>query len=428
MIVVAAPELSPLLDQLRAKGVDVREREADSTSDVLALLEGAGVVTVLRPREAAPRPGSNAQAFLDAVVESVPVMIFVKDAETLSFQLVNQACEEIIGLKREQLLGKTDADFFPREQAEFFNAQDRKVLQERRPVDIPAEPIETASGRRWLHTRKVPILGRGGEPRYLLGVSMDVTARKEAEEALVKARDLAEAANRAKSGFLANMSHELRTPLNAVIGFSELLEEGLPPDASPELREFAGHIKLSGKHLLVLINDLLDLANVEAGRERLNVKPVDLPAQIAAAVRAFAGFVADKGLLMAVDIPAPIAPVLADARKVRQILDNLLSNALKFTPAGGQVRVHAAVVDEGREQHIEVSVSDTGIGIRPEDVARIFDSFEQVESSYARTHAGAGLGLALTRKLVELHGGRIRVVSEPGKGSTFSFTVPVRRT
>ena len=422
-------ETTKLLEELRASGVALRESVA-SQAELRELLASGREVHVVRAAAGPARPGGTdeAKAFLDAIVENIPAMVFVKDAEKLSFQLINRAGEELIGLKREQLLGKTDADFFPPAEAEFFVAKDRKVLDERRELDIPEEPIDTASGRRWLHTRKVPILGAGGEPRYLLGISMDITERKRAQEELLKARDAAEAASRAKSEFLANMSHELRTPLNAILGFSELLEDSLRSNAEAELREFARQIQGSGKHLLTLISDLLDLAKVESGHMLLNLKAFDVAAQVIAAARAVDVLAYEKSITLTAEMPdAPLPGVLADESKVHQILYNLLSNALKFTPPGGHVRIHAALLREDGAEAIEISVSDTGIGIPPEDKERIFRPFEQVDSSYARRHAGTGLGLALTRRLVELHGGRIWVASEPKKGSTFSFTIPLRR-
>ncbi len=413
-----------LLEELRSNGATVRERAA-TVAELRALLM-AGELDVIRPAEGASRaPARKAQAFLDAIIENIPAMIFVKDAETLAFQLINRAGEELLGLDRNQMLGKRDSDFFAPDEAAFFVAKDRKVLHDRVELDIPEEPIDTAAGRRWLHTRKVPVLGDDGEPRYLLGISMDITARKQAEAELRLAMDAAEAASRAKSEFLANMSHELRTPLNAILGFAELLEDVLAGDAHSEHRQFAQQIQQGGRHLLALINDLLDLAKVESGQMVLNLAPLDVAAELTAAARAVDVLAYEKRISLTADVPdAGIPPMVADERKFHQILYNLLSNALKFTPPGGHVRVAAA--PRASEGTIEFSVSDTGIGIPAEDQARIFRPFEQVDSSYARRNAGTGLGLALTRRLVELHGGWIRVESQSGKGSTFSFTIPLR--
>jgi PAS domain S-box-containing protein len=426
VILDTTDETGSLLDELRAKGVAVRERVA-SREELRELLAPGGELTVIRPQ--AGRTHLGRTAFLEAIVENIPAMIFVKDAEKLAFQFINRAGEELIGIKRELMLDKTDADFFPPAEAAFFVAKDRKVLQERQALDIPEEPIETSSGPRWLHTRKVPVLGPEGEPRYLLGISMDITRRKEIEGELRLARDAAEAASRAKSEFLANMSHELRTPLNAILGFSELIEDGLRKEADAELRPFVRQIQGSGKHLLTLINNLLDLAKVESGHMALNLKSFDVVAELTAAARAVDVLAFEKKISLTAEVPeAPLPPVMADESKFHQVLYNLLSNALKFTPPGGHVRVSAAVIREDGADAMEVSVSDTGIGISPEDQDRLFRPFEQVDSSYARRHAGTGLGLALTRRLVELHGGRIRVESRPGKGSTFSFTIPVSGT
>ncbi|MBI4390437.1 MAG: GAF domain-containing protein, partial [candidate division NC10 bacterium] len=233
-----------------------------------------------------------------------------------------------------------------------------------------------------------------------------------------------EAANRAKSQFLANMSHELRTPLNAIIGFSALLEEGQHGPLTEKQRRFVGHVQTSGKHLLAVINDILDLTRVEAGKLELALEPVDLAAVIEEALTLVREGAFAKKLSLTAELPDGIRPAVADPVRLRQILYNLLSNAVKFTPEGGTVTVGAERDGEG----VTVWVRDTGIGISPEDQERIFREFEQVDNSFSRQYQGAGLGLALTRRLVELHGGRIRVESTPEKGSTFTFTLPQRLT
>jgi signal transduction histidine kinase len=240
------------------------------------------------------------------------------------------------------------------------------------------------------------------------------------EERFRRARDAADAASRAKSEFLANMSHELRTPLNAIIGFSELLEHPHPSSDAVEEKEFVRQIHSNGKHLLHLINDLLDLAKVEAGRMTLSLVAVDAAEAIEASLGAVAGMAAAKRLSLSMEMPA-LPKVRADEMRLRQILYNLLSNAVKFTPDEGRVVVSAQTVGPA----LQIDVTDTGIGITPEDQQRIFGEFEQVDSSYSRAYQGTGLGLALTRRLVELHGGTITLQSEFGKGSVFSFTLPL---
>ena len=231
-----------------------------------------------------------------------------------------------------------------------------------------------------------------------------------------------EAANRHKSEFLANMSHELRTPLNAIIGFSEVLGERMFGELNEKQAEYTEDILSSGRHLLSLINEILDLSKVEAGRMELELATFDLPLAIDNA-RTFVRERATKhGINLDVTVDERLGDFVGDERKIKQILLNLLSNAVKFTPEGGRIGINARQADGS----VEISVSDTGIGIAPEDQPKIFEEFRQVGSDYAHKVEGTGLGLTLAKKFVELHGGRIWVESEVGKGSTFRFTLPER--
>ena len=230
-----------------------------------------------------------------------------------------------------------------------------------------------------------------------------------------------EAANRHKSEFLANMSHELRTPLNAIIGFSEVLGERLFGELNEKQAEYTDDILSSGRHLLSLINEILDLSKVEAGRMELELATFDLPLAIDNA-RTFVRERATKhGINLDVTIDERLGDFVGDERKIKQILLNLLSNAVKFTPEGGRIGINARQADGS----VEISVSDTGIGIAPDDQPKIFEEFRQVGADYAHKVEGTGLGLTLAKKFVELHGGKIWVESEVGKGSTFTFTLPL---
>jgi len=236
-----------------------------------------------------------------------------------------------------------------------------------------------------------------------------------------KGREL-EIANRHKSEFLANMSHELRTPLNAVIGFSEVLLERMFGDINDKQEEYLRDIYTSGKHLLSLINDILDLSKVEAGRMELELTTFSLPMAIDNALTLVRTRAENHGIALGVDIDERLGDFVGDERKVKQILLNLLSNAVKFTSEGGRVGVHATLANGS----VELSVSDTGIGIAEEDQARIFEEFQQAGPDHAGKREGTGLGLTLTRKFVELHGGTIWVKSQVGHGATFTFALPVR--
>jgi len=233
-----------------------------------------------------------------------------------------------------------------------------------------------------------------------------------------KGRQL-ETASRHKSEFLANMSHELRTPLNAIIGFSEVLSEKMFGELNEKQEEYSKDIYASGQHLLSLINDILDLSKIEAGRMELEVTDFDLPSAIDNALILVRERASRRGIRLGSAIDDRVGMIRGDERKVKQVLLNLLSNALKFTPEGGRIDVRATTNDG----MAEISVADTGVGIAPEDQEAIFEEFRQVGTADKKVE-GTGLGLALSRKFIELHGGRIWVQSQPGKGSTFSFTLP----
>jgi two-component system cell cycle sensor histidine kinase PleC len=240
----------------------------------------------------------------------------------------------------------------------------------------------------------------------------------------------AESANQAKSEFLANMSHELRTPLNAINGFSEMMaEEMFGPLGDPRYRSYARDILSSGQHLLALINDILDMSKIEAGKMSLNPEAMKMAEVVEDAVRLIRDRAEAAGLVVSVEI-APDAPMVeADYRAIKQVLLNLLSNAVKFTPRGGRVTIAVDRLAPGdAPERVKVSVMDTGIGIAETDLARLARPFEQVESQQSKTQQGTGLGLALTKSLVELHGGRLDIKSKAGRGTTVSFTLPIRRS
>jgi signal transduction histidine kinase len=239
-------------------------------------------------------------------------------------------------------------------------------------------------------------------------------------ESADKSRQL-EVASQHKSEFLANMSHELRTPLNAIIGFSEVLAEKMFGDVNDKQAEYLQDILESGRHLLSLINDILDLSKIEAGRMELEASEFDLPQAIQNALTLVRERALRRGIALHHVIDDRVADIRADERKVKQILLNLLSNAIKFTPEGGRIEVRAAPADG----LIEVSVTDNGVGIAPEDQEAVFEEFRQVGTADKKAE-GTGLGLALSRKFIELHGGRIWVTSQVGVGSTFRFTLPLR--
>ena len=235
-----------------------------------------------------------------------------------------------------------------------------------------------------------------------------------------------ELANQHKSEFLANMSHELRTPLNAIIGFSEVLTEQMFGDVNAKQMEYLQDIHSSGQHLLTLINDVLDLSKIEAGRMELDLSCFDLGLLLDNSLTLVRERAQRHGLTVALEVGEGLNEWVADARKVKQVVVNLLSNAVKFTPTGGRVTVRARRADAADRQMAEISVTDTGVGIAPEEQALVFEEFRQASGDYLRKTEGTGLGLSLAKRFVELHGGTIRIDSERGHGATFTVTLPER--
>jgi signal transduction histidine kinase len=229
-----------------------------------------------------------------------------------------------------------------------------------------------------------------------------------------------EIANRHKSQFLANMSHELRTPLNCINGFSEMLLARMFGDLNEKQEEFLRDINSSGEHLLALINDVLDLSKIEAGRMEIFLESFDPGITLDNTVMLVKERAARRGIAVNLSVDDQLERWVGDERKIRQVMLNLLSNAIKFTPEGGRIDVTATL----DSNEMEVTVSDTGVGIKPEDQERIFEEFQQAGSDYTKKAEGTGLGLALTKKFIELHGGTIRVESAQGTGSTFTFRLP----
>ncbi len=273
----------------------------------------------------------------------------------------------------------------------------------------------------WIEMRCQPVAPLSGQAAgSVIAVTRDITLRKAELLEVARARDEAERASRAKTAFLATMSHELRTPLNAIIGFSEILHRDLIiKDRSPKQADYARIIHESGEHLLSLVRDLLDVSKIESGKFSVVADPFAVEDVIAMAVDTLRPLAMSKGLVLACDIEPNLPDMLADRRAIKQILINLVSNACKFTGAGGRVTVSAR--RDG--SNIELAVQDTGIGIAAEHIARLGQPFYQVDTRYARQNEGAGLGLSIVRGLVELHGGALGIESEAGKGSRFTVTI-----
>jgi PAS domain S-box-containing protein len=362
------------------------------------------------------------QSLLRTLFSSTPNILVMKD-QALRYQAVNQAFCRFVGAKEEQVIGKTDFDFFPRREAERSQRSDLRVLSTAGPV-FQDERIVREGERRYFSVSKVPVLDGAGQPVGLVVSQTDTTDLYRYAEQLQEAKREAESANLAKTEFLANISHELRTPLTAILGFSEILDTGMTGPMSKRQHRYLQAILDGGKHLLDLINDILDLSKIDFGAMQLDLADIDMRSLIERSLLAVREKAARQLLTVDLEVPegAGSLRMRGDERKLKQILYNLLSNAVKFTPPGGRITVSA-----GRQGDLLfLRVMDSGIGIEPEEQKKIFNEFYQVKSKTKNSTTGTGLGLSLTRRLVELHGGRIGVESEgPGKGSCFVCVFPL---
>jgi PAS domain S-box-containing protein len=383
----------------------------------------AGIASDVTKRKRSEKEIQEARSFLSSVVENIPHMIFIKDAKELRFIQVNSAAEKIFGMPREELFGKTDHDLFPKTQADYFVARDRTALDSGKPLDIPEEPVETANGILTLHARRIPMFAPNGEPQYLLGIGEDITNQKEAEQSIRQARDEAERANRSKSEFLSRMSHELRTPLNAILGFGQLLELD---SLSAEQEESVRHIMSGGRHLLGLINEVLDIARIEAGRMAVSLEPVSLPNLLQDVAQLVAPLAQEREIrILQTTEGGSDLHAYADRQRLKQIFLNLLSNAIKYNRSGGEVAISTRRVSDetGRILCVRIEVADTGAGLSAEALGQLFTPFQRLGAEKTEVD-GVGLGLALTKRLVELMDGVIGAQSSLGKGSTFWVELP----
>ena len=357
------------------------------------------------------------------LIENLPQRIFLKDKNSIYISC-NENYARDLKIKPDEITGKTDYDFYPREIAEKYHADDQRIMRLGNSEDIEERYVQNER-ELWVHTTKTPIKDEKGRCSGLLGIFWDITERKRAEETLRYAKEQAEEANRMKSEFLANMSHEYRTPMNAIIGMTGLT---LDTPLTDEQREYLNIVKENSYSLLGLLDDILDLSKIEAGRAELESVDFDLRATVEGVTNTLAPQASDKGIELACLIHHAVPLFLrGDSVRLRQILMNLGGNAVKFTEKG-EVVIRVELQKETEDKAtLLFSVTDTGVGIPKDKHKKIFDSFTQADGSHTRKYGGIGLGLSISRRLVELMGGQIGEESQPGKGSRFWFTVTLEK-
>lgn len=384
----------------------VKERTAELREEISA-------------REAADAALIEKQTFLETIINGTSTIIFAKDRAG-RYLLANKEYLKIGDWTEDQVLGKTDFDLFPAEVAEQLKLNDQATLNSHEATEFE-EIVEQPKGRRVYISIKVPMKTPDGHTFAVCGIATDITEREEAQNLLREARDSAEIASHAKSDFLYVMSHELRTPLNAVIGFSEaLMLEYLGP-LNEKQTDYVQSIRNSGAHLLQIINEILDYAQIDAGRMVLNdeeVSPATLFANSLALVHT-----AERTI--AIDIADSCPNITADNLRLRQVMVNLIGNAVKFSPPTSTITLRARLRDDGG---VTISVQDTGIGIAAEDIPRVREMFTQLDSPLNRLHAGTGVGLPLAISLTSAHGGTLDITSAPGQGTEVLVHLPPERS
>ncbi len=380
-----------------------------------------GTQTNITERKQLERALSNTLRVMRALLETMPLPVIMRDTER-RVTLVNAAWEKMLGIPRQEVIGR-QIEAYPRKVLSDNHRQsDEEVLQHKKPLRYETV-VHGVDGTDYdVIVAKTPLMADDGTVTGLAAVITDISEQKRISETIEKARVSAEAAVIAKSRFLANMSHELRTPLNGVVGMASLLENTA---LDAKQRRFVRTLKTSAEALITLINDVLDLSKAEAGKLELSRGPFDLRRELDQVVGLFSARAYDKGIEISAHIGRDVPPVInGDPIRLRQVLGNLVNNAVKFTESGAVLLSVTSATSGDSLAALEFSVTDTGMGVAPEEQKRIFDAFEQADGSVTRKFGGTGLGLAISRQLVDLMHGSMGVQSAVGHGSRFYFRIP----
>jgi PAS domain S-box-containing protein len=410
-----------------------------SQEDIVSLQLMANIFSSFWARHTAEKDQIEKLLFVEGLLDAIPAPIFYIDPNGV-YLGCNKAFCASYGTEKEYLIGKTAFDFNPKERAEYLLSIDFDLMSKKESATYE-EPSTFADGNEhFLIVHKAPFYDFDGKTAGLIAVMADVTAQKELEKALQEERsslaekviqqtmelrqanvELAQAA-KAKDEFLAAMSHELRTPLNAILGLSEALHEKIYGPVNNKQEETLNRIQENGSHLLALISDILDLAKIGAGRMELDKAPVDVNYICETTISMLSEIAQNKGISLDLKMDPQVKIILADGRRLKQILLNLLSNAIKFTSNGGKVSLE--MLGDLGSNLVHFHIRDNGIGIAEEDITNLFTPFQQIDSSLSRKYDGAGLGLALAAQMASLHNGNISVESTPGIGSHFCVSFP----
>ncbi len=403
-------ELGVLVDAFNAMLQQIQERDGH-LRDVNERLEQLVAEKTFEWRSAS----EQLQAIFEAATSGI---VLVKDRTIIR---CNRRMDDLFGHAPGSMVGQSTRSWYPDEATyEAVGGETADCL--RRGVMFTRDQmLVRKDGSTFWGRMTAQAADRSDPSRGMVGLIEDITAEREHAESLRLAKERAEAADQIKSAFLATMSHELRTPLNSIIGFTGILLQGLVGPMNDEQKKQLGMVRDSSRHLLDLINDVLDISKIEAGQLEVTHQPFDLRESLEKAVRGVHPLAERKGIALELALAPDLNQVVSDRRRVEQVVLNLLSNAIKFTERGG-VLLSAT----GREGTIEIRVRDTGIGIRSEDMDTLFKPFRQIDSGLTRKYEGTGLGLSISKRLVELLGGQLRVESQPEAGSTFIVTLPAQ--